>query len=393
LNGADCKKKEDMMRTLWIVKQPVLWAFVAAALIVAAETRAADDPAADALRKEAGKKGWIVIAAYAQEIAAQKRLPDDNLGQADLYLMRPDGSEMRNITNTADTHEFFARFSSDGKKIMYRRLRRAKDIDHDSVGAQGELVVAGSDGSNPVALGKYGEFPWATWSPDTREIACLYKNEGVIRIFDSDTKKQVKEMPNHGIFQQMYWSADGKRLCGTANASGAPWNIVALDLQTQQTTVLSRHFNCTPNWFKDSGGVVNSCRNPEWGRKGAKGEPYGNTILVQGTVDGRHPGLLLYADIDAHIYNGFTSPDDKYVAFNTGMSEGGTKGDPQKHRCFYIIRRADAPIIQPGFDKLSELNPGARTGPVLQPRFPNGRPLVTVFVAGDWTYAEIGPGG
>ena len=377
------------MRTPWVVTSLTLWAFIAAAMIAGAKARAADDPAVEALRKEVGKKGWIVMAAYAQEVEAQQRLPDDHAGQADLYLMRPDGSEMRNITNTPDRHEFFVRFSPDGKRIMYRAMRKAKEIEHDPVGAQGELVVANSDGSNPVAYGKYGEYPWATWGPDAKQIACLYHNEGVIRFFDCATKKQAKEIPNHGIFQQMYWSPDGKKLCGTAKVKGASWNIVALDIETRQTTVLSQYFNCTPNWFKDGSGVVNSRRNPAWGRKGGKGEPYGNTILVQAAADGRTQGLL-YADIDAHVYNGFTSPDAKYVAFHTGMSEGGTKGDPKKHRCFYVMRRSDGPIIQPGFEALTTLYPDAKAGPVLQPRFPHGHPLVTVFVAGDWTYAEIG---
>ena len=191
------------MRIPWFVKKLASSAFLVAALIVSAQATAAEDPAADALGKEAGKQGWIVMAAYAQEIEAQQRLPDDNVGQADLYLMRPDGSEMRNITHTPDTHEFFVRFSADGKKIMFRRLRKSKDINHDSVGTQGELVFAASDGSNPVAFGKYGEYPWATWSPDTRQIACLYNNEGVIRFFDAETKQKIREMPNHGIFQQI----------------------------------------------------------------------------------------------------------------------------------------------------------------------------------------------
>ena len=379
-----------MMAMPRMLRGLALRAILGAAMIAPAAAMAAEDPAAEALRKEVGKKGWIVVAAYAQEIEAQQRASDDNLGQADLYLMRPDGSEMRNITRTPDRHEFFARFSPDGRRIMYRRIRKAKDIDHDAVGTQGELVVANSDGSNAVAFGKYGEYPWATWSPDTRQIACLYHNEGVIRIFDCETRQKVREMSSHGIFQQMSWSPDGKKLCGTATVRGEMWNIIALDLDGLRTTVLSEHFNCTPNWFKGSGGVVNSCRNPAWGRKGGKGEPYGNTVLVQATDDGRTRGLL-YADIDAHVYNGFTSPDNRYVAFHTGMTEGGTKGDPEKHRCFHVMRRADGPIIQPGFDDLRKLHPDARTGPVLQPRFPNGRPLVTVFVAGDWTYAEIGP--
>ena len=33
-------------------------------------------------------------------------------------------------------------------------------------------------------------------------------------------------MPCQGIYQQMYWSGDGKRVCGTANMAGRSWNIV-----------------------------------------------------------------------------------------------------------------------------------------------------------------------
>jgi len=263
------------------------WALLAAALIAPATATAADDPAAEQLRKEVGKKGWIVMALYAQEVEAKRRLPDDEAGQADLYLMRPDGSEMRNITNTPDRHEFFARFSPDGKKIMYRRLRKSKEIEHDSVGTQGELVVANSDGSNPVAYGKNGEYPWATWSPDIKQIACLEHNEGTIRIYDFETKKQVKQLPSQGIFQQMYWSPDGKYLCGPAEVKGVKWCIISLDIETQQATVLTKYFNCTPNWLRDSSGIVYSCRNPEWGRKGGKGEPYGYTVFFAPAIEDR----------------------------------------------------------------------------------------------------------
>jgi len=379
------------MKTVRITRRLALGAFLAASLAAAAMAAAADDPAVEQLRSEVAAKGWIVMALYTQEVQAGRRLPDDDAGQADLYLMRPDGSQMRNITNTPDRHEFFPRFSPDGKKLMYRRLRKSKDIEHDSVGAQGELVIAASDGSNPVAYGKNGEYPWATWSPDTRQLACLEHNQRIIRIYDLETKKQVRQLSSHGIFQQMYWSPDGRHLCGTAEMKGANWCIVSLDLATEETKVLTQHMNCTPNWLKDSSGVVNSTRNTAWGKKGGDGKPYGNTVLRQATLAGPTQGLL-YADIDGHVYNGFTSPDDKYVAFNLGLSEGGTKGNPDKHRCFYIMRRSDAPIIQPGFEELRRLYPGAKAGPVLQPKFPGGRPLVTVFVAGDWTYAEIGGG-
>jgi len=62
-------------------------ALIVAAVVVPAMAMAAEDPAAEALRQEVGKKGWILIAAYAREIEAKQRLPDGEAGQADLYLM------------------------------------------------------------------------------------------------------------------------------------------------------------------------------------------------------------------------------------------------------------------------------------------------------------------
>ena len=87
----------------------VFWLLVlAAGLLPTRGVLAAQDEKVAQLAKEVSGKGWI---AYASR--------GDN-GTWDLFLMRPDGSGRRNITNTPDYEEGGPRFSPDGKKLLYR---------------------------------------------------------------------------------------------------------------------------------------------------------------------------------------------------------------------------------------------------------------------------------
>lgn len=317
------------------------------------------------LAKEVAGKGWILFAA---------RTPQ---GDYDLYLCRPDGSAKRNLTQTPAWSEYGGRFSPDSTRILYRRqargpkLKPGEVINHDQWGAKGTLVIANSDGSAPQAQGEDGEWPWASWSPDGKQIACLYKREGVIRIFELASKKLVAEIPRQGIFQQLFWSPDGKRLCGTANVNGQDWNILSLELETGKSTLLTRDLNCTPDWFQsDSKRVIYSNRTP------GLGSEYGWTMLMQATADGKSR-TLIYGERGRHVYYGCTSPDDKYAIFANPESDGGTDAN------MAIIRLADAPIIVPDdYVELRSLYPNAKSGPVLRLDQPGFEP--------HWTYAEVG---
>jgi len=120
-------------------------------LVLLQTLSAAGDPRIVRLAREAGSKGWIVYSAKTEK------------GDWDLFLMRPDGSHRRNITNTPGTNEIGARFSPDGKRILFRRIPLEIKFNHDWWGRAGRLVIAGAGGSNPV---DYGEIPWASWGPD-----------------------------------------------------------------------------------------------------------------------------------------------------------------------------------------------------------------------------------
>jgi Tol biopolymer transport system component len=327
---------------------------------------ATDDPGVAVLGKEVAGRGWILFSAKTER------------GDYDLFLSRPDGSSRRNLTQTPDANEFGGRFSPDGKRMLYRRQARgpasagSPGINHDLWGAKGALVIANANGSDPQAQGGEGVFPWASWSPDGKQIACLYKREGLIRIFDLATKKPVRELPSRGIFQQMFWSPDGKRLCGTANLNGQDWNIVSIDLATGAETLLTRTLNCTPDWFQgDTNRVIYSNRTP------GLGSDYGWTMLMQATADGQSRTLIC-GERGRHLSSGCPSPDDKSVIFADPASDGGTDAN------MAIVRLLDTPIVVPDdYAQLRALYPGAKSGPILRLQQAGFEP--------HWTSAEIKP--
>lgn len=314
------------------------------------------DPAVEKLTKEVAGKGWILFSAKSDQ------------GDYDLFLCRPDGAQRRNLTNTPQWSEFGGRFLPDGKRMLYRRVKKGDPVNHDKWGAAGTLVFANADGSNPVAQGRDGELPWASWDPDCRRFACL---EDQIRIRDAETKKVLKELPRQGIFQQLFWSPDGKRLCGVANLHGRQWNIISIELATGKATLLTRALNCTPDWFQhDPNRVVYSNRTP------GIGDGYGFTMLMQATADGKSRTLVC-GESKRHIYFGCTSPDDKYVVFSRPEHDGGIDGP------MAMVRMADTPMVVPtGYKDLLELYPGAKEGPVLRLPYAGFEP--------HWTYAERG---
>ena len=325
-------------------------------------TRAAAAPAQDPevirLAQEVASQGWIVYAAKSAQ------------GDYDLFASRPDGSSQRNLTRTPNASEYGGRFSPDGKKLLYRRAPRGGPINHDLWGALGCLVIANANGSNPVQQGGEGEWPWASWSPDAKQVACLYKRQGKFRIIDLQSRQTVKELPRQGIFQQLFWSPDGKAVCGTANLNGQDWNIISIDLATGKPTLLSRNLNCTADWFQhDPQQVIYSNRTP------GLGSDYGWTMLMQATADGQSRSLI-YAEGGRHVYYGCTSPDDHYAIFSLPTTDGGTDAP------LAIIRLADAPLVVPAnYAALKTLYPKAKSGPVLRLPQPGFEP--------HWTFGEL----
>ena len=267
-----------------------------------------DDPV-QRLAHEVRHQGWIVFAGRSPK------------GDWDLFLCRPDGSDVRNLTQTPEHSEFSALISGDGRRLLYRRMPRSEKIDNNQHGTQGELVLANSDGSEPKALGSAGEYPWASWSPDGRQFASLAIKG--ISLIELDSRKAVRTFGRKGFFQQMTWSPDGQWLVGVANSFGASWSIARMNLSTGEATAINRVDCCTPDWFPDSQHVIFSWRPP-----GQKANPgYGWTQLWRADVEGK-TRQLVYGEDGRHVYGGQVSPDGKYVLFTGNLQENGDPETP-----------------------------------------------------------------
>jgi len=321
-----------------------------------------DEGAVKRLADEVRGRGWIAFSARSEK------------GDWDVYLCRPDGSHRRNITQTPDCNDFAPQFSRDGRRLLYRRIPRNETIDNNHHGAQGELVFANSDGSDPKAFGAAGEYPWASWSPDGKQIACL-SIKGIAFV-DVATKQAVRKLERKGFFQQVTWSPDGKWLCGVANAFGTSWSIARMEVATGAATAVNRVDCCTPDWFPDSRSIVFSWRPP--GQEVNNG--YGWTQLWMADAEGKSRRLL-YGEDGRHVYGGHVSPDGKYVLFTGNMEEDGDPG--HSGAPMGLMRLSDGPLIGGRSPALRKLHPNVGNGPVLT--LPAGwEPC--------WTFSELPAG-
>jgi Tol biopolymer transport system component len=313
-----------------------------------------DDPRVIGLSNEVRSKGWIIYSARTGK------------GDWDLFLMRPDGSSRRNITNTPGFNEAAARFSPAGQRILYYRMPKNVAVDNNKYGIY-DLVIADADGANPVIWGS--EYNWASWGADGKRLACL-SIKGV-RIVDLSTRKTIHELNRRGIVQQLVWSLDGKWFVGTANGLGQYWNIGRISAVTGEVNAVGEvdRYNCTPDWLPDSQHVVYS--------RGIIPDVGGWAQLWMAGGDGQEKQLL-YAEEGRHIYGGCVSPDGKYVLFTRSQQDLGEVDDSLTTMA--IIRFQDAPIIARTNEVPREACPNANNGPILH---------LSWGWEPHWTYAEI----
>lgn len=287
-----------------------------------------------ALATELRDKGWIAFSAQTAN------------GDWDLFLMRPDGSERRAISATPQFNEAGARFSPDGKRILYYRMAASDPVDNNTYGTF-ELVLADSRGGNAVVYGR--GFPWATWGPDGRQLACLMPSG--IRIIDVVTRETVRTLPRQGIVEQLVWSPDGQAFVGTANGLGPYWNIGCLAADGGKIRAVSEteRYNCTPDWWPDSRQILYA--------RGIIPEQKGLAQLWIAHAGGEQRKLL-YSEHGRHIYGACASPDAKYLLFTRSVEDLGAVGKSQTTMA--IIRLQDTPMIDDPTGSLQQQYPDAR---------------------------------
>jgi Tol biopolymer transport system component len=318
----------------------------------AAAPEKADDSAA--LARELQGKGWLVFSA------------ESGQGDYDLVVMRPDGSGRAKLTDTRAWNEAGARFSPDGKRLLYYRMPKSEAVDNNTYGTY-DLVVAAADGSGATVLGK--DFPWASWGADSAHLAYLGKNG--VQVIDLTGRAVGQPVARKGIVQQLVWSPDGQWFVGTANGLGPYWNIGRLGTETGQMNAVSEteRYNCTPDWMPDSQRILYS--------RGIIPQEGGWAQLWVASGDGREKRPVC-AEEGRHFYGGCASPDGQYVVFTRSEADLG-KVDNSKTR-MAIVRWADTPVLIGENAPLRKTWPQARSGPLLD---------LSWGWEPHWTYADI----
>ncbi len=333
-------------------------------ILVSAQAAPATGNEVTRLADELHSLGWLVFSAKTEQ------------GDWDLFLMRPDGTDRTPLTNTREFNEAGARFSPDGQRLLYYRMPKTEAVDNNTYGTF-ELIVADSDGRNPVVYGR--EFPWASWGPDGKQVACLTPKG--IQIVDLASRKVLRQLPRQGIVGQLIWSPDGQAFVGTANGLGPFWNIGRLSADGGKIQAVSEtdRYNCTPDWLPDS-----QHDRVRAGHHSAAGRP-------RGVVDGRprrprEAGCCTPRKVGTSTAR-CTSPDGRYLLFTRSVEDLGKvdharndDGDhpPQRHAPCAAMR---AKPCGSGFPQrrwsAARSRPGLGTA-LDQPRIPRSGPTLNL---------------
>jgi Tol biopolymer transport system component len=306
------------------------------------------------LTAELRDRGWLVFSSQTDR------------GDWDLFRMRPDGTDRRRFLDLPGFNEGGARFSPDGRLVLFYRLPQSDELQNNEYG-RGELVIANADGREPVLFG-HG-YSWATWGPDGRQIACLAPQG--IRIVDVASRQTVRQLPRRGLVSQLGWSPDGRWFTGTADHLGPFWNVARMHAGTGEIRAVSEtdRYNCTPDWVADSRRIVYA--------RGIIPEKPGRAELWVATLEGQPPQPL-YAEEGHHIYGACASPDLKYLLF-TRHGADATRIE-LKDTTMAIIRWADTPLRGDDGESLRQRFPAAKAGPRLE-LGPGWEPI--------WTLADL----
>ena len=276
------------------------------------------------LAAEVRTLGWVAYSARSPK------------GDWEIYAMRPDGADVRNLSNSPDTEDFYPLFSRDGRQLLYRAMPRGQTVSGNDYGRQGRLMLARANGAEAKSLGEDGALPWATWSPDGQQLLTLQPKG--FAIVDLATKQVVRSFPRDGFYQQPTWSPDGRAIVGVSNGFNTGWSIARLELATLNATAVSVADCCTPDWAPGGDRVVYSRRRPHAGENGG----YGWTEIWQARPDGTEPKLV-YAETGRHLYGSHLSPDGRYLLFTGNLREDG---DPANQGApMGLLRLAETPMI------------------------------------------------
>ena len=139
----------------------------------------------------------------------------DRTGNHEIFIMKTDGSNLKQLTNDTRYENWWPRISPSRKKVLFYRSPAGKPENY----AEASLWVMDADGSGVTQLRAKGADGWVMqghgeWSPDGNKIAMFGSAGPALEIFvtDANGKNPTQFTNRGGVNTDVSWSPDGSKL-------------------------------------------------------------------------------------------------------------------------------------------------------------------------------------
>ena len=170
------------------------------------QTRLTDDPSHDANPSLSPDGTKIVFSTYRDG------------PYSEIYVMNVDGTGQTGLTNNPSSHDYDPSWSPDGSRIVFKS-------DRDGIEGSYEIYVMNFDGTGQTRLTNYGVYSWGpSWSPDGTKIVFSTKRDGPyseIYVMNADGTGQTGLTNNPSSHDSLpSWSPDGTRIVFETDRDG-----------------------------------------------------------------------------------------------------------------------------------------------------------------------------